>query len=486
MTPQPTGPGHLLVVDDDPDTRANLADVLGLDGYQVTAVGTASAALDAVRGRRFAAVLLDRRLPDGSAETLLPRLRALAPDSPVLIVTGLSDLEGAIEALRQGAADYILKPVKPDVLRAQVGERLRLAAERKRTDAAFRTLVEIAPCLISIVGPDDRILYFNEYGERLSGWRAAEVVGRDVFDALLPEADRAGARAQARRNIRGLSTRNYEARLLPRDGSPRAMMWNAELIPDYHGGPAILVVAQDITDLKRAQEQAVQAARLAAIGQMVTGLAHESGNALARSQACLEMLALEVQDRPEALDLIRRIQVAQDHLRHLYEEVRGYAAPLKLDREACDLRAVWRQAWANLGVQRQGRDAQLSECGEGGPRPDLACAVDLFRMEQVFRNILENALAACRDPVRIHVCAGAAELEGRAAVRVVVRDNGPGLTADQRQRIFEPFYTTKTKGTGLGMPIARRIVEAHGGTIGLGEPDGPGAAIVLFLPREVP
>ena len=77
---------------------------------------------------------------------------------------------------------------------------------------------------------------------------------------------------------------------------------------------------------------------------MVTGLAHESGNALARSQACLEMLALEVEDRPDVLDLVGRIQRAQDHLRQLYEEVRGYAAPLKPEREELDLRATWRQA----------------------------------------------------------------------------------------------------------------------------------------------
>ena len=113
----------------------------------------------------------------------------------------------------------------------------------------------------------------------------------------------------------------------------------------------------DITERKRAQEKALQTERLAAIGQMMTGLAHESGNALARSQSCLEMLSWEVEDRPEALDLIGRIQKAQDHLRQLYEEVRGYAAPLVLDREVWDAAWVWRQAWEHLALARQGTDA---------------------------------------------------------------------------------------------------------------------------------
>src|SRR5262249_58298680 len=118
---------------------------------------------------------------------------------------------------------------------------------------------------------------------------------------------------------------------------------------------------QDITALKQAQERTLQAERLAAIGQMVTGLAHESGNALARSSACLEMLALEVQDRPEALALLGRAQKAQNHLQQLYDEVRNYAAPLKLEREPWPVDAVWRQAWAHLAGHRQGREACLRE-----------------------------------------------------------------------------------------------------------------------------
>jgi signal transduction histidine kinase len=105
-------------------------------------------------------------------------------------------------------------------------------------------------------------------------------------------------------------------------------------------------------------------------------------------------------------------------------------------------------------------------------------------MEQVFRNVLENALAACRDPVEVTVTAAADTLDGQPALLVSVRDNGPGLNAEQRKRIFEPFYTTKTKGTGLGMAIAKRIVEAHGGRIAVGPGTGRGAEILLLLPRE--
>jgi PAS domain S-box-containing protein len=365
---------------------------------------------------------------------------------------------------------------------ARTAERQRLTLAKERSEAAFGTLVEAVPCLIVICRADLALLYFSPFAEELTGYAAEEVLGKDYGDVFLPDpAVRQSVKENVQRILAGRPTRGLEYPIGCKDGAQRWILWNAQRLDDYQGGPVVLAVGQDITSLKRAQEQALQAERLAGIGQLVTGLAHESGNALARSQACLEMLTLEVQDRPEVLDLIARVQKAQDHLRQLYDEVRGYAAPLRLEREVWNLAGVWRQAWANLAVLRQGRQAELRE-ETGGI--DLDCCVDQFRLEQVFRNILENALAACRDPVEIVVRCTETSLDGQPAVRVAVRDNGPGLGPEQRQRIFEPFYTTRTKGLGLGMAIAKRIVEAHGGRLVVGDAPKPGAELVIALPRK--
>jgi two-component system, LuxR family, sensor kinase FixL len=473
----------VLVVDDDPDTRSNLCDILELDDYHVETAGTVAEVLQRKDWDRISAILLDRRLPDGNAEELLPRLHQLAPEAAVLIVTGYADLQGAIAALRQGAADYILKPINPDALRAsltRLAERRRLTQAKERSETAFRTLVEAAPCLIVILRPDYRIAYFSPFAEELTGYRDEEVFGENYVELFLCGDCQSLVREHLQRVLAGTPARGFENPVRCRDGSHRWFLWNAQRLPDYEGTPAVLKVGQDITALKQAQERTLQAERLAAIGQMVAGLAHESGNALARSQACLEMLQMEVEDRPEALNLIARIQKAQNHLQQLYGEVRNYAAPLKLERQRQSLRSIWRQAWANLAEQQRGRTASLQEECEG---VDLHCLVDAFRLEQVFRNILENALAACSDPVEIIVCCSAAQLEGQPALRIAVRDNGPGLNPEQRQRIFEPFFTTKTKGTGLGMAIAQRIIEAHGGQITVGVPPGRGAELQLLLPR---
>jgi two-component system sensor kinase FixL len=480
---QADGEMRVLVVDDDADTRANMCDILELDQFQVETASTAAEALARHDWDRLSAIILDRRLPDGNAEELLPQLRRLAPDTAVLIVTGYADLQGAIAAIRQGAADYILKPINADALRAslaRIAERRRLTLAKERSEAAFRTLVEAAPCMIVILRPDHTLAYFSPFAEELTGYRADEVVEAPFVSRFFSPDRQRTVEDLLSRVLAGMPLRGFESPVLCRDGSQRWIIWNAQRLSDYEGGPAILSVGQDITSLKHAQERTLQAERLAAIGQMMTGLAHESGNALARSQACLEMLALEIEDRPEALNLVGRIQKAQNHLQQLYEEVRNYAAPLKLERQRWSVATVWRQAWSNLAVQRQGRNATLREdCDQVDPH----CSVDPFRLEQVFRNILENALAACADPVQVMVACAATSLEGKPALRVAVRDNGPGLNPEQRQRIFEPFFTTKTKGTGLGMAIAHRIIEAHGGQIAVGPSAGRGAEILITLPR---
>ncbi|MEY3174566.1 MAG: Sensor protein FixL [Planctomycetota bacterium] len=238
-------------------------------------------------------------------------------------------------------------------------------------------------------------------------------------------------------------------------------------------------IVRDLTDLEQVQKQLLQSERLAAIGQMVTGLAHESRNALQRAQACLDMLALDLQDQPEQLDLARRARTALQDLHRLYEEVRSYAAPIHLEFRECDLSAVWRKEWENLAAARRERRIRLVEAG---PPEIPRCEIDIHRMEQVFRNIFENAIHACGEEGCVTVRCAETTLEGRPALSLRISDNGPGMQPEVRARVFEPFFTTKQKGTGLGMAITHRILSAHAGRIVAGAAAEGGAEIQLVIP----
>jgi PAS domain S-box-containing protein len=251
-------------------------------------------------------------------------------------------------------------------------------------------------------------------------------------------------------------------------------------------------IAEDVTPLKEAQEKALQSGRLAAIGEAMAGLAHESRNALQRSQACLEMLQKRVSGQPEAIGLLERMQTAVRDLHHLHERVRCYAAPIQLRREPCDLKQVWERACENAAACAAERRLEIEN---GAPTRSSAqsarqieCFADEVAIGQVFRNILENALdpelkSASGNAVRIRIDWDETVWREQPAVKVTISDNGPGLQEAVQNRIFEPFFTTKSRGTGLGLAICRRIVEAHGGTITASNGAGRGLTLEIILPK---
>ncbi|MBL8824052.1 MAG: hypothetical protein JNJ77_15805 [Planctomycetia bacterium] len=231
----------------------------------------------------------------------------------------------------------------------------------------------------------------------------------------------------------------------------------------------------------RQRTQAKQDERLASIGQMITGLAHEARNALQRMRASTESLELDLEGNKEVQQDLSRLSVAQDDLTRLLTEVQNYAAPIVLEKEKVYWRNMVEQAWESLSLPKLGRQAKLNLTIEPGMEEG---SYDPFRLQQLLRNFFENSLAACSDPVEIDLEIRSLEREEQPMVEVRVRDNGPGLSESARQHVFEPFFTTKSKGTGLGMAIAHRIVEAHGGQLHLGPANLPGAEFRVILPRE--
>jgi signal transduction histidine kinase len=346
-------PPRILIVDDERDACTSLRRILRLDGYEVDIAHRVSETMIPREWSHYLAVVLDRKLPDGTAETLLPWIRQRAPSTAIIIVTGYADLESSIAAIREGIEDYIIKPINPDILRASLA--------------------------------------------RISRMRDAEA-------------------------------------------------------------------------------RAVQAERLAAIGQMVASLAHESRNLLQRMSASIEMLELIDADNPDATEEIAKIRNAERGLEQLLEEVREFAAPIHLHKKSHSLQSIWNETWSNLCAMKEDHNARLDSYCEG---VNTDCQIDAFRIGQVFRNLFENSIAACGDHAHISVrCENTLGL-----VQVTVRDNGPGLNEEQQENAFNPFFTTKVKGTGLGLAIAKRIIEAHGGQIRLGNCTA-GAEFVISLPAE--
>jgi signal transduction histidine kinase len=354
-------PPAVLIIEDDPEAQANLQDVLELDGYAVGLASSVRQVIEREELDQFSVILLDRKLPDGNGDDLLPHIKRTAPDAAVILITGYVDLDGAVNALRHGAADFLSKPIEPELLRFRLKQ-----------------------------------------------------------------------------------------------------------ISEEH---------QMRQKLKEAQHRLIQSERLAAIGQNIAALSHEARNELATLKIGLSLLPRVLHQREDALITIGHLEESQDRLCRLFEEVRSFAAPIKLNITTCDVRKVWRKAWSSLEPLWSHRDASLQEESQDG---DVSLSADAFRLEQVFRNLFENSLAACPDPVVIRV--SCSQTSDSMSLVLSIRDNGPGLTNEQKQNVFDAFFTTKPQGTGLGMVIAKRIIEIHHGTIRVGDELAQGAAFMIILP----
>jgi PAS domain S-box-containing protein len=240
-----------------------------------------------------------------------------------------------------------------------------------------------------------------------------------------------------------------------------------------------VLVIRDMRSIISVQRRALQTERLAAVGETITALAHESRNALQRMQSCLTLLKLRAND--EMMGLIEDMQEAQDQLQRLYEEVRGFAAPLQLQMETVDVVNLVYKIRRQLRLQWVQKDLTWSV--RGAEDIETTIRADSRRLGQVIRNIMENAIEASPEGGRISIEFVETAVGDSPALEVRIADQGPGISDADRERVFDLLYTTKPDGTGMGLAIARRIMREHDGDIVLENYNGEGACVVVTLLR---
>ncbi len=241
-------------------------------------------------------------------------------------------------------------------------------------------------------------------------------------------------------------------------------------------------LAEANRSLKLAQEEARRAERLAALGQLSAGLAHEIRNPLGVIKGSAEILKqkLEASD-PLAQELAGYIYTEVNRLSALVSRFLDFARPSRLDLRPEDLSAVMERCMK--AVTQQGADAKVKVQRDYAPGlPPVLLDQDLC--DQVFTNLLLNACEAMGEQggeLKISIQPASGEKEGKEVV-VEIEDTGPGVPQEIKEQIFNPFFTTKKTGVGLGLAIVSKIVDAHGGTLKLTSPPGRGACFRLTLP----
>jgi two-component system CheB/CheR fusion protein len=234
-----------------------------------------------------------------------------------------------------------------------------------------------------------------------------------------------------------------------------------------------MAIRYEITDRKRSEKLLQEQAALARLGEMAAVVAHEVKNPIAGIRGALQVIssrmAPELRDRAVMGDIIARL----DGLNGVVQDLLVFARPRELRTEAVDLTALLTTT-IDL-IRRDPTCAAIDIRIEGACVPVQA---DPAQLQLVFQNVLMNAAQAMNGQGRV----GVAITGSDGTCRVSITDAGPGMPPDVLEHAFEPFFTTKSRGTGLGLPLAKRIVEAHGGQIEIATPSSGGTVVTLLLP----
>ncbi|HVK86241.1 MAG TPA: ATP-binding protein [Kofleriaceae bacterium] len=345
-------------------------------------------------------------------------------------------------------------------------------------------LLESANALILGVDRAWRITVCNRALLDLTGFPRDEVIGRDVRDFISADQRQYLTTAFASA-LNGQHHAAVTVSLPTRDGGTVRSVWSFAPV-GRTGMPSgaidsIVAIGQDQSQIEKLQQQVVRAERLATLGELAAGVVHELNNPLTSITVYAEYLVrkLESQGAEETdVEKLRRIGASAQRILRFSRDLVQYARPSGRDLEPVDLAAVVRQSVSICEhlIERGGIDLSV----DIDPELPAVHAVS-GQLEQVFINLITNAVHAVEAGGRVRVRAIS---EGPAAILLEVADSGTGVPEADREKIFEPFFTTKPdgKGTGLGLPIVRNIVDQHGGEISVARSELGGASFRIVLP----
>jgi PAS domain S-box-containing protein len=353
--------------------------------------------------------------------------------------------------------------------RIELENRLRASEER------WRSIVESAVDGIVVIDAHGRIEAFNPAAERLFGYGESEVIGRNV-STLMPspyreEHDTYMARYLAT-GVQKIIGIGREVAALHRDGTTFPVHLSVgEMI--VNGERKFTGILHDLTARVKIEQQLREQASLVRLGEMAAVIAHEVKNPLAGIRGAIQIiggrLPKESRDAAVAAEIISRI----DALNDLMKDMLLFARPPQPRPAVVDLRALVADTVELLRSDPALKDVRVQI--EGFAPPVMA---DAELLKIVFSNLLVNGAQAMQGQGTIAISLGAAG--DHCEVRFA--DSGPGIPPDICEKIFTPFFTTKSRGSGLGLPTVKRLVDAHHGTIGVDCPPGGGTTVTVRLP----
>ena len=502
-------PLRILSIEDDPKDAELIQSLLETADIasEVTRVDTQAALAASLEQGGIDLILADYSLPSFDGISALKFATKACPDVPFIFVSGTLGEEVAIEALKVGATDYVLKTrlsrLVPSVLRALRESTER--AERKRAEESLReseTYLAETQRLSgtgswALVPATGNIRHWSEECNRVLGFNrhAGQPRFETFFERIHPDDQ-----AKVRKISDMIGTEKAEFELNYRIVHPGGEIRDIHLVGHPVLSPSgdlveFVGTVMDVTERKRAEEEGerlrhVQADlahsnRVTTMGELTASLAHEIKQPIAAAvtdaKTCLRWLDRDDPDLAEARDAASRMVKDAMRAADIISRISLLFTKGSLQRELVDVNELIREMFVLLRGEANRYSISIrTELAEDLPR----VMADRIQLQQVFMNLMLNGIDAMNGTT------GGGELTvkseaGGAQLLISVSDTGVGLPPEQADQIFSAFFTTKDKGTGMGLPISRSIIESHGGRLWATDGSGRGATFQFTLPATV-
>ena len=473
----------LLIEDDEDDYLLTKALVSAKENAAIKLdwVDSYDRALAVIDDGQYDVYLVDYRLGHYTGIDLIQEAFRMGCRAPMILLTGQDDLTVDQSALELGAADYLVKGrIDAQLLGRSIRYALRQAivlAEVAQKENKYRTLFERSIDAIFVANNELRFQDANSSVERLLGYTPDEL--RYLNPARL-FADLNQLR-NLRFNVREHGQiKDFETTLIHRSGRKRICLISVWAVEDMIGHPEWYQgIVRDITEQKRAQQDLILAEKLTMTGKIARSIAHEVRNPLTNLSLALEQLKDELDTDSEYITMFTDIIGRNvDRIGQLITEMLNSSKPRDLDRKKQDFNTVVKETLQlvsdRIKLKRMRLETQFSI-------DDCSALLDRDQVKTALLNILVNAVEAMQEGKGVLSVKTNSTEDNR--VYVEVSDNGGGISDADRQRLFDPFFTGKSGGMGLGLTATQNIINSHKGSIDVESQVNQGTTFRLYFPK---